>query len=116
LSLPSLPVLPPASTLLSPGQVQRGASDFNHSSNLVRHGHEREPGAAQQHTRGNRKGFEGTDRALFDEFQQAEKELSREQGAFTLFGLFERRNLIGSWDVVRSAPWLGTDYEASNAG
>jgi len=33
-------------------------------------------------------------------------------GAFTLFGLFERRNLIGSWDVVMSAPWLGTDYEA----
>ena len=49
---------------------------------------------------------------LFDKLQEAEKELSRERGTFTLFGLFERRNLIGSWDVVRSAPWLGTDYEA----
>ncbi len=49
---------------------------------------------------------------LFDKFQQAEKELSREHGAFSLFGLFERRDLIGKWDVVMSAPWLGTDYAA----
>ena len=49
---------------------------------------------------------------IFDKYQQAEKELSQEWGAFTLFGLFERRNLIGEWDVVMSAPWLGTGYEA----
>jgi len=49
---------------------------------------------------------------LFDKFQQAEEELSREHGRFSLFGLFERRNLIGRWDVVMSAPWLGTDYAA----
>ena len=47
---------------------------------------------------------------LFDKFQQAEKKLSQEWGKFTLFGLFERRNLLGEWDVVMSAPWLGTDY------
>jgi len=49
---------------------------------------------------------------LFDKFQQAEEELSREHGRFSLFGLFERRNLIGRWDVVLSASWLGTDYAA----
>ena len=49
---------------------------------------------------------------LFDKFQQAEGELSRERGAFSLFGLFERRNRIGKWDVVMAAPWLGTDYAA----
>lgn len=49
---------------------------------------------------------------LFDKFRQAEKELSQERGRFTLFGLFERRDLIGLWDVVMSAPWLGTDYAA----
>ena len=49
---------------------------------------------------------------LFDKFQKAEEELSREHGRFSLFGLFERCNLIGRWDVVLSAPWLGTDYAA----
>lgn len=49
---------------------------------------------------------------LFDKFQQAEEELSREHGAFSLFGLFERLDMIGKWDVVMSAPWLGTDYAA----
>lgn len=49
---------------------------------------------------------------LFNKFQQAEEELSREHGAFSLFGLFERLDMIGKWDVVMSAPWLGTDYAA----
>ena len=49
---------------------------------------------------------------LFDNLQQAEKELSHEWGAFSLCGLFERRNRIGKWDVVMSAPWLGTGYAA----
>ncbi len=49
---------------------------------------------------------------LFDKFQKAEEELSRERGAFSLFALFERSNMIGKWDVAMSAPWLGTDYAA----
>jgi len=49
---------------------------------------------------------------LFDKFQEAEEELSRERGAFSLFALFERSNMIGKWDVAMSAPWLGTDYAA----
>ncbi len=49
---------------------------------------------------------------LFDKFQRAEGELSREWGAFSLFALFERSNMIGKWDVALSAPWLGTDYAA----
>ena len=49
---------------------------------------------------------------LFEKCQQAEKELSAERGGFSLFGLFERRDMIGYWDVVVSATWLGTGYGA----
>ncbi len=43
------------------------------------------------------------------QFQDAEEKISREHGAFTLFGLFERSDIFGKYDVVVSAPWLKND-------
>ena len=43
------------------------------------------------------------------QFQDAEEKISRERGAFALFGLFERSDIFGKYDVVISAPWLKDD-------
>lgn len=46
---------------------------------------------------------------LFEQFRQAEETISKEQGEFTLFGLFERDDVPGKYDVIISTPWLFTD-------
>lgn len=38
----------------------------------------------------------------------AEEKVSEECGGFFLFGLFERQETPGRWDLVASAPWLET--------
>lgn len=38
--------------------------------------------------------------------RQVMKELAKEQGEFTLFGLFLREGAPDTWDLVVSAPWL----------
>lgn len=43
------------------------------------------------------------------QFQDAEEKISRERGALALFGLFERSDIFGKYDVVISAPWLTDD-------
>ena len=40
------------------------------------------------------------------QFQDAERKISEERGDFILFGLFERSDIFGKYDVVVSAPWL----------
>ncbi len=47
-------------------------------------------------------------------FRDAEKQVSEELGDFALFGLFEREQIPGRWDVVASAPWLKTDREGTH--
>ena len=41
-------------------------------------------------------------------FRAAEESVSKAWGDFTLFGLFEREENPGKWDLVASAPWLTT--------
>jgi hypothetical protein len=43
---------------------------------------------------------------IVEKFQIIIREISQEKGPFILFGLFEREDLVGRWDVVVSAPWL----------
>lgn len=38
----------------------------------------------------------------------AEEKVAEERGGFLLFGLFERQETAGRWDLVASAPWLRT--------
>ncbi len=47
-------------------------------------------------------------------FRDAEKQISYEEGDFYLFGLFEREQVPGRWDLVASAPWLKTDREGTH--
>lgn len=47
--------------------------------------------------------------SVMRQFQDAEEKISRERGAFALFGLFERSDIFGKYDVVVSAPWLKDD-------
>lgn len=46
-------------------------------------------------------------------FRDAEVQVSQEHGNFYLFGLFEREQTPGRWDLVASAPWLKTDREGT---
>lgn len=47
-------------------------------------------------------------------FQQAEQDISQEYGQFKLFGLFERIDIPGKYDVVMSASWLRDDADSMN--
>ncbi len=47
------------------------------------------------------------------QLQDAEEQISRERGEFTLFGLFERTDIFGKYDVVVSAPWLKDDLASA---
>lgn len=40
------------------------------------------------------------------QLRKAMREIAREKGDFTLFGLFMRSDAPGTWDLVVSAPWL----------
>ena len=39
-------------------------------------------------------------------FMRLEKDLAAGHGRFALFGIFQRENSSGYWDVVASAPWI----------
>ena len=47
-------------------------------------------------------------------FRDAEEQVSQAYGGFYLFGLFEREQIPGRWDLVASAPWLKTDREGTH--
>ena len=47
-------------------------------------------------------------------FREAERQISRDRGDFTLFGLFERLDIHGKYDCVVSAPWLKEDGASTN--
>lgn len=45
---------------------------------------------------------------LVRKFIEIEKEIAREKGKLTLFGLFHREGaLYDQWDLVAAAPWIG---------
>ncbi len=46
------------------------------------------------------------------QFQDAEEKISHGHGEFTLFGLFERTDVFGKYDVVVSASWLKDDLSS----
>lgn len=43
---------------------------------------------------------------LIKQMRQVERAAASQGGAFNLFGLFEREDTPGRWDVIVSAPWL----------
>jgi hypothetical protein len=43
--------------------------------------------------------------------QQVEREISGQQGSFTLFALFEHPDVPSRWDLVVAAPWADKDNE-----
>lgn len=48
---------------------------------------------------------------IAQKLQFAEEKVAEEYGDFFLFGLFERQETPGRWDLVASAPWLETDRD-----
>ena len=46
---------------------------------------------------------------LTENTRRAEGMLAHEYGEFVLFGLFQREETAGKWDVLVSAPWLTND-------
>lgn len=51
---------------------------------------------------------------LFEQFRSAEERISEAWGEFTLFGLFERDDIPGKFDVIASATWLFSDRSSLN--
>ncbi len=49
------------------------------------------------------------DMSLIEKCRRVEREMSQTWGGFALFGLFERDETAGKWDILVSAPWLTTD-------
>lgn len=53
---------------------------------------------------------------LFEQFRSAEEEVSKDFGEFKLFGLFEREDLPGKYDVIVSGSGLkGSELNGSRA-
>ena len=50
---------------------------------------------------------------MAQKFRAAEEKVSEERGGFYLFGLFERQQTPGRWDLVAAAPWLKTDRDGT---
>jgi hypothetical protein len=46
---------------------------------------------------------------LLAKFQEIDRELREETGGVVLFGLFERKEAAGLWDVLVAADWVGTN-------
>jgi hypothetical protein len=46
---------------------------------------------------------------LLDKLQAVGKELREEAGGIALFGLFEREDTPGQWDLLIAADWIGPD-------
>ena len=49
------------------------------------------------------------DISLIEKCRRVEREMSQAWGGFALFGLFERDETAGKWDILVFAPWLTTD-------
>jgi hypothetical protein len=47
---------------------------------------------------------------FINKFKAIEREIADERGGIVLFGLFEREDLPGKWDVVISAPWVRENW------
>ena len=50
-----------------------------------------------------------TGRELSDKFRELESRIAEERGAFVLFALFLREDAPDRWDLIVSAPWIGSD-------
>jgi len=48
---------------------------------------------------------------IVDSLEEMERKLSRENGPFTLFALFERQDIPTQWDLVIAAPWIEQNNE-----
>jgi hypothetical protein len=48
-----------------------------------------------------------------DKLARLELAMSRENGAFELFGIFVREDSLEKWDLVLAAPWLNPDERES---
>ena len=46
---------------------------------------------------------------LSDRFRNLESRIAEEKGGFTLFALFMREDAPDRWDLIVSAPWVGSD-------
>jgi hypothetical protein len=51
--------------------------------------------------------------SFVEHLRDVERSLTAERGAFSLFALFLREDSPGKWDVVVSAPWIGSDLEGA---
>ncbi len=52
--------------------------------------------------------------SIAQKFRGAEEKVAAQRGGFYLFGLFERENRPGKFDLVASAPWLKTDRDGTH--
>jgi hypothetical protein len=50
-----------------------------------------------------------TGRELSDKFRDLESRIAEEKGRFALFALFMREDVPDRWDLIVSAPWVGSD-------
>jgi hypothetical protein len=50
---------------------------------------------------------------MAQKLRAAEEKVAQERGGFYLFGLFERQQAPGRWNLVASAPWLKTDLDGT---
>ena len=52
---------------------------------------------------------------IADTFARLESRIAEIKGDFTLFALFLREDVPDRWDLIISAPWVGSDREAALA-
>lgn len=50
---------------------------------------------------------------LVNNFSRLESRISEKKGDFTLFALFLREDVADRWDLMVSAPWVGTDRKGA---
>ena len=50
---------------------------------------------------------------LSNKFRDLESRIAQEKGGFTLFALLMREDVPDRWDLIVSAPWVGTDKHAA---
>jgi hypothetical protein len=50
---------------------------------------------------------------LLPKLRRIDQELTREKGELSLFGLFQREDGLGKWDLVVAAPWIDPDEMAA---
>jgi hypothetical protein len=50
-----------------------------------------------------------TGRELSEKFRDLESRIAADKGGFALFALFMREDVPDRWDLIVSAPWVGSD-------